>query len=104
MSSTPYVRAIWMWKHMVDRCLRFFQELNSDDQVLEIRYEALMRQPHQEANRIHNHLGAKKTHAFERHLNRARTSSIDKHSRRSDDEIAAATDLAAHSLERLGYA
>jgi hypothetical protein len=104
MSSTPYVRAIWMWQYMVERCHRFFQEVKDDDQVLQVKYEDLMQQSREVANLILDHLGAKKTHAFERHLNRARTSSIGKHLRRSDDEIAAATDLAAHSLERLGYA
>jgi hypothetical protein len=102
LNSSPFVRSIWMWTFMVQRCHRYFQ--NQDDgQVLQLQYEAFMHRPQEHGRRILDHLGASETHGFRTHLERARTSSIGKHEHRSPSELKAAHRVAAPMLTTLGY-
>jgi hypothetical protein len=103
IESPPYVRSIWMWTYMVRRCHQYFSDLDSTDQVLRVRYETFMREPEAVGSKILEHLGATSTHAFRRHLDRARTSSIEKHKQRSKGEVRAARRIAGSALETLGY-
>jgi hypothetical protein len=103
IESPPYVRAIWMWTYMVRRCNRYFSDLDAPDRVLKIQYEAFMRDPEPVGRQILDHLDRDSTRAFRRHLNRARTSSISKHTRRPSNEIDAAVEVAGGALSDLGY-
>jgi hypothetical protein len=103
IESPPYVRAIWMWAHMVRRCRQYFRTLDAADRVLRLQYEAFMRNPETAGEQILDHLGASSTRTFRDQLNQARTSSIGKHGRRSAREIDAAVDIAGDALTELGY-
>jgi hypothetical protein len=54
-------------------------------------------------NQILDRLDRDRTHAFQRHLNRARTSSIGKLSPRLTNEFDAAVEIAGDTLSELGY-
>ena len=103
IESPPYVRAIWMWAYMVQRCRRYFQDLDVSDQILKVQYETFMREPHRVGGRILDHLDKRNTRAFRRHLDRARTSSIGKYKQRPRAEIDAALEIAGDALAKLGY-
>jgi hypothetical protein len=106
IQSSPYVRAIWMWAYMAQRCREYFSGLDASrrsTQVLKIRYESFMRAPHETGDRICAHLQAVSTRAFERHLDTARTSSIGKHEQRPRTERQVAEDLVGPVLTALGY-
>lgn len=106
IESSPYVRAIWMWAYMAQRCHDYFSGLDASirsSQVLRIQYEAFMRAPHETGDRICKHLDADRTRAFDRHLDAARTSSIGKHEQRPAAERQAAEELAGSVLTTLGY-
>lgn len=106
IQSSPFVRAIWMWAYMAQRCHEYFPSIDASirsTQVLEIQYEKFMRSPHEMGDRILEHLGANHTRAFERHLDAARTSSIGKHEQRPWAERQVAEDLASSVLTALGY-
>jgi hypothetical protein len=102
IESSPYVRSIWMWAYMTQRCHEHFLSLNTPDQVLQIRYERFMRTPYSTGEKILEHLGVKETKAFRRRLGKARTSSIGKHKKRPEGEIDAAHHVASPVLETLG--
>jgi len=103
IESSQYVRSIWLWTYMVQRCQQYFSNLGTTAQVLQIQYESFMRKPEMIGEKILEHLGTASTHAFRCHLNRARTSSIGKHMRRPETELQAARRLAYPMLETLGY-
>lgn len=105
IQSSPYVRSIWMWTYMVERCRNCFEDLDADtsSRVLQVRYERLMAHPDRTGDRILTHLGAEGTPAFQRQLGKARTTSIGKHRQRSGEEIEAAEQIAYKPLEELAY-
>ena len=105
MESTPYVRAIWMWKYMVRQCHDALSDhaVDRGGRVLMLRYEDLARDPQGQGQRLMNHLGAEGTSSLLRRLGAARSSSIGKHTRRSADEIHAAEVVAGDELRLLGY-
>lgn len=106
IQSPPYVRAIWMWAYMAQRCREYFSGLDASvrsAQVLEIQYETFMQVPHETGERICEHLDTDRTRAFDRHLDAARTSSIGKHGQRPEADRQAAEDLAGSVLTTLGY-
>ncbi len=106
IESTPYVRAIWMWKYMVRRCHDFFSrpEVKDTGRVLLLRYEDLMRDPLTSGRAVARHFGAASNSAFEKRLERAHTKSIGSYKRRPPAEIEAAEDLARAELELYSYA
>lgn len=103
--SSQYVRSIWMWKYMVQRCYDAFQQPNvqASGQVLFVRYEEFVAQPEDVGQQILNHLGFSATKAFEQRLADARTTSIGKHQRVPDDDIRAAEELAGPQLQLYDY-
>lgn len=105
IESTPYVRAIWMWKYMVRRCHDAFSSPDTlpADQVLQIRYEDFMRNPHPTGRTLLNYLGLPSSVAFDLRLSRAHTDSIGNYTCRSADDIAAAETVAREELALHGY-
>lgn len=103
INSSSYVRAIWLWTYMVRRCDQYFAQLTESDQVLQIRYEDLMHYSGDVGKRILNHLDARPTFAFRKHLDRARTTSIGKYKKRNKQEVQKATEVAETMLSQLGY-
>ena len=105
LESSPYVRAIWMWKAMVRRCYKRFSQpdVQESGQVMVLKYEDLVRAPQQHGAAILNHLGGTPTRAFERRLGDARTGSVGKHQKRTDNEIQAAEKIAGTELALYGY-
>lgn len=96
MESTQYVRAMWMWAYMVERCHQCFSQLGAE--VLRIRYEELMCHPEEQGTRILNYLGAETAWSFRHHLNQARTTSIKKYKDRSKKEVKKAVNASSHIL------
>jgi hypothetical protein len=105
-AASPFVRAMWMWREMVDRCLAFAErpDIVADGQVLTVRYEDLMRDPIAVGRTVAEHIGQKLTRPVERRLRTGHTHSIGIHATRPVADVAAATELARTQLERLGYA
>lgn len=106
LASTPYVRAIWMWAVMAERCRTFFARPDrvASGRVLHLRYEDLMRDPLAYGQQVCDHLGATTAGAFERALRQAHPHSIGKHEARSPTEVAAAEAVAGEELRYYGYA
>lgn len=105
LRSTPYVRAIWMWKEMVRRCHEVFShpEVKASERVMELRYEDFVSDPIRYGEAILSHFGATPTASVRRRLAKARTSSIGKHESRSPAEITAAENIAGEELRLYGY-
>ena len=105
MESSPYVRAIWMWKYMVRRCHDFFSQpdVQASGRVMLLRYEDLMRDPVAHGNAFAQHLGVKPTSAFYKRLKGAYTGSIGNYKRRDPAEIRAAEAIAGPELALYGY-
>lgn len=105
IEAPQYVRAIWLWKCMIDRCLSFFDDLrtNSPSQFLSIRYETLVRHPQEVGDQILDFTNREGTYAFRRVLGNARSTSIGKHENRSRKEKREAEYIASSQLENLGY-
>jgi hypothetical protein len=95
-----YIRAIWMWKAMVRRCHERFSQsdVQESSQVMVLKYEDLVRVPQQHGAAILDHLGGSPTQTFKRHLGGARTGSVGKHPKRTDEEIQAAEKIAGVDL------
>lgn len=103
LAAPPYVRSIWMWKHMTQRCHQYFKTSDATNQVCQVQYEAFMRNPHIEGDRILEHLGADETWMWNRQLGQARTSSIGKYTKRPKEETRAGVRIAGGMLMKLGY-
>ena len=103
LSATPYVRAIWMWKAMLERCTSAFEVPSAAERVLTVRYEAFMEEPLRWGEHVAAHFGATPSSPFRHRLSGAHTASIGKFRRRDAAEIAAAERVAGDMLARLGY-
>ncbi|HET6566630.1 MAG TPA: sulfotransferase [Rhodothermales bacterium] len=105
ISSTPYTRAIWMWKYMVRRCHDCFSKSGraENQQVMLLRYEDLMREPAAYGAAVLEHLGLEPSAAFMRRVRHAHTQSIGKYKRRDPDEIRVAERVAGDELALYGY-
>ena len=105
MESTPYVRAIWMWKYMVRRCHDFFSHPDVQDsgRVMRLRYEDLMQDPVEQGDAVAEHLGVTPTKTFYKRLKGAHTGSIGSYQRRDAAEIEAAEAIAGPELALYGY-
>lgn len=103
--STPFVRSIWMWKYVVERCTEYFKrpEVVATGNVMTVIYEDLMRSPVEEGRRILEHLGIATSGSFEKRLSTAHEGSIGKYRKRGADEIALAEDVAGEMLSAYGY-
>lgn len=105
LSSSPYVRAIWMWMIMVRGCRKAFSrpEIRASGRVLTMKYEDLVREPIEHGLAIINFFGGTPNRALEKLLGEARTSSIGKYRRRDPEEVTAAEQVAAAELSKHGY-
>jgi len=105
INSSPYVRAIWMWKYMVQNCHSFFSrpEIQESDQVLQIRYEDFMHEPTKFGTAVLEHFGATLNGTVQRRLEQAHTQSIGKYTSRPPDEIQRAEKIAEEELDAYGY-
>jgi len=106
LSSSPYVRAIWMWMVMTRACREAFSqpEVRESGRVFSLRYEDLVREPQEYGRAAIDFFGGTPNRALEKLLANARTSSIGKYKRRDPDEVAAAEAVARTELEARGYA
>lgn len=105
IASSPYVRAIWMWKYMVRRCHDCFSrpEIQARNQVMLLRYEDFMREPLRHGRAVLDHFGAKPSAAFNRKVQQAHVNSIGKYKRRDPSEVEEAERVAGAELKRYGY-
>ena len=105
VQSSPFVRAMWMWKAMVGRCHRSFSEpvVRRSGRVMVLKYEDFVQDPVAHGRAVLAHFGGTPTRAFDRRLGKARTSSIGKHQRRNQSDIKAAERIAGEELEIYGY-
>ncbi len=105
LASTPYVRAIWMWREMVRRCNEFLvrPDVVASGRVLQVRYEDLTKDPLRQGEAIVGHLGRELTPRMRKRLQTAHARSVGIYARRDRDEILAAEQLAGAELESLGY-
>ncbi|MDX1419448.1 MAG: sulfotransferase [Rubricoccaceae bacterium] len=102
LAAPPYVRAVWMWKAMVERCDAAFGAA-PEGRVLTVRYETFMPEPVTSGEVIAAHLGAEPTARYLGRLREAHVASIGSYRKRAPDEIAAAERVAGGTLARLGY-
>ena len=105
LDSSPYVRAVWMWREMVRRCGDFFarRDVVAGGRVLHVRYEALIEDPLAQGQAIAAHLGEQLTPTVRRRLRGAHPRSVGKHGARERAELASAERIAAAELAALGY-
>ena len=107
MSSSPYVRAVWMWKVMARSCYDVFYqpEVVESGRVLHLRYEDFVQDPHHHGQRLLDHLGVEGSSSFWKQIDRSRTSSIGTHKHREnhDEESRAIEAIAGDELRLYGY-
>ena len=105
LSSTPYVRSVWMWKEMVRRCHEFFSrpEVVASGRVLLLKYEDLVSDPLNYGKSVVEHLGCSLNERLRKQFKGARQSSVAIHKRRDAQEIEAAEKIAHSELELYGY-
>jgi hypothetical protein len=105
LDSTPYVRAIWMWREMVRRCEEFLDRplVAASKRVLRVRYEDLVRDPAGQGAAIARHLGRPLTPRTRQRLQNAHARSVGVHRRRDRGELREAERVAGEELERLAY-
>lgn len=105
LSSTPYVRAIWMWKYMVNLCNAFYgqERIKHSGKVMMLKYEDLMHDPHRFGMAILNHLDTEPSPGYYKMLKKAHAKSIGKHKKRDRAEIEAAERIAGDALSAYGY-
>lgn len=105
LNSTPYVRAIWMWKEMVRRCHNFFSqpEVVATGRVLLVRYEDLVSDSYKYGEIIAKHFGAHMNKQLQNKFKKAHSFSIGIHKHRNPQEIEEAENVAKAELELYGY-
>src|ERR687885_2050869 len=105
LTSTPYLRAIWMWKEMVGRCHTFFSqpEVVATKRVLSVKYEELVSDSLNYGEIIVQHFGAKMNVRLRQQFTKAHTLSIGIHKSRHPQEIEEAEKIAQTELEIYGY-
>ena len=103
LAGTPYVRAVWMWKAMVERCETVFASEAAQRRVFTLRYEDFMREPQALGEQVLKHLDAPLTPTLQKRLSEAHIASIGSYRKREASELAAAERVAGEALSRLGY-
>lgn len=105
LASSPYVRAIWMWKEMLRRCHQFFSrpEVINSGRVMLLKYEDFVQNPHEWGEAIVAHLGGTINKRLRQKFAQAKISSIGIHKQRDRSEITAAEKIARPELELYGY-
>jgi hypothetical protein len=105
LASSPYVRAIYMWREMARRSAAFLErpEVAASRRVLPVRYEELMSDPLTQGQAVAAHLGQPLSPLARKRLAGAHTNSHGIHRRRDAAEIAAAERVAGAELRALGY-
>lgn len=105
IESSPYVRAIWMWKEMVRRCHECFAQpaLEENGRVMRLRYEDFVRAPTKHGAAVLEHFGAAPNASSRRRLGQAHTHSIGRHDHRSPQELRAAEQVAGEELSLYDY-
>ena len=105
ISSSPFVRAVWMWKEMIRRCNNYFSrpEVISSGRVLKLKYEELVHEPFRHGEMAAEHFGCEMNHLLQNRLKAARCSSVGVHKRRDPKEIEIAEEIARSELQLCGY-
>ncbi len=105
LAATPYGRALWMWKTMVQRCQETFArpDIAASGQVLSLSYEDLMRDPQTYGQVVADHLGVPLNKWFRKRLKGAHTRSIGLYKQRPAEEIREAERIAGDELRLYGY-
>ncbi len=105
LASTPYVRAIWMWKEMVNRCHDFFSrpEIMASGRVMLLKYEDFVANPLKYGELVVEHFGSSMNNLLQRKFKQASTRSIGIHKQRDSNEISAAERIAKRELALYGY-
>lgn len=105
LAATPFVRAIWMWAAMMERCHAAFSrpEVKASGQVHLLRYEDFVTDPVRHGEALLAHFGTDPTPSFRRQLAKARRTSIGKYEQRPAAERREAERVAGPELRRYGY-
>jgi hypothetical protein len=103
LAASPYVRAVWMWKAMVERCETVFASEEAQRRVFLLRYEDFMREPVALGEQVIAHLGAASSDTIRKQLQEAHVSSIGSYRKRDPKEVAVAEQVAGETLARFGY-
>jgi hypothetical protein len=105
LASTPFVRAIWMWKEIVRRSHAFAHDSDvaATGRVLELRYEQLGRDASSVIESVAVHLGVEADARLRRLFQGAHQRSIASYERRDPGEIREAERVARTELQMCGY-
>jgi hypothetical protein len=105
LAASPYVRAIWMWKHMVGYCYDYYErpDVKASGRVMLLRYEDLMHRPHEVGMAVLDHLGAPLNPTYKKMLGNAHARSIGSYKKRDAAEVEAAERIAHRELSLYGY-
>ncbi len=105
LECSQYARAIWMWKYMVRQCQDVLVHSGklSEDQLLIIHYEEMMRNPTIVGKELAEFLNVDQNKRYVGRLKTAHTKSIGKYASLPEDEVAEAERVAERELKELGY-
>ena len=105
LSYSPFLRSVWMWSVMVNRCRTFFSkpDIASKNRVLEIKYEDLVLDPLTHMEKICSFLGSRSNSQLEMAFKKASIKSIGIHDYREREEIDLANAIAETELKYFGY-
>jgi hypothetical protein len=105
IASTPYVRAIWLWKYMVRACHRFYSqpEYARSGRIMLLRYEDLMRDPAGYGQAILDHLGEPSSPRYRKLLDEAHPRSIGNYKRVNPEDLRDAERVAGEELALYNY-
>lgn len=104
--TTDIHRCIWAWRRHTETALQAFSNLNPE-KYHELRYESLVNNPREEADRLLNYLeisNAQSRNLFQQAVSKARTDSIGNWSRElSEQQLQQIYLEAGELLQKLGY-
>ncbi|MEZ4700859.1 MAG: sulfotransferase [Rhodothermales bacterium] len=105
IASSPYVRAIWLWKYMVRECHAFYEQpaLKESGRIMLLRYEDLMRDPQGYGRAILEHLGEPANKSYMKMLAQAHPRSIGNFKRVNAEDLRDAERVAGDELALYGY-
>ncbi|MBD2107745.1 sulfotransferase [Nodosilinea sp. FACHB-13] len=105
IQASPYVRAIWMWKEMVNRCESFFSQpdVAKSGRILKVKYEDLVHEPMVYGEKIVNYIDADFNSRIQKRFKQASVKAIGKYKKRDALDIKLAEQLAHRELSLYGY-
>jgi hypothetical protein len=102
LESSPYVRCIWLWKHMIRTCISFMEE-EPYAELIFIKYEDIVLNPLRVSDSLAKFLQLSSAGKLCKHLQRLSCAEVGLFRNRSLSDIRQAEKLAASELKYFQY-